>query len=826
MMSKKVSKKMNEDFCKALKIALVEKDVENAYKTLFEKLYPGCTNSPDRGDGLLRVPNDISAWYEFKYDCNLKNPDVRSSVILQHLCYLKKRVARGAFIAKAKLVGDKNEVFCIRTKALEKYLHREDIDLSLAPSSAAEENPSLVAEISEDKDIQPYIHDINEKFDFQTVIEELESISFDEPCIISMEPENMVGIYNWFEKNAIKGKKFGEGLVWTIDGAVECIVDIFFTHITAPNEIYVDEKKNILTYRGKPVKINRRNYNVFITRHRQKYTPSEQDALVANKDRIFEDIHRRRTGAFFTPQKWADDAFKMIAEQLGENFPDRYVLWGCAAGTGNLTRGHIFKEAYISTRDQGDIDTIKDRGYNKEATIFPYDFLSEIGSSGDFATTTGIEGVPPNLKKAFESGKKILFYDNFPFGKAGKDNCPKGAGKNIVNTAMLENKMGGCSAQLYAQFMWKILSLAELYPNQVYVALFSQSDFMTSASFKKFRSKWEKRFQLLDGMLFDAGNFSDVSSGWGISFTISGPKKVGDSNNKKILKLKEVNAEGRIEIIGTKEMYNADRNACNKWIREETKGKRFAEVLGCFNSGGNNVASSNRVVWICSRLLHRKMYIYEKEDNIREATHPIPIIPANFRKVAALFTARKLVKTNWINGQDEYIIPNTKHPDYEQWNNDAIALCLFNIASRQSSFRNIRDKGKDIPIENELFFMSNKEMRELSGNGIFDVLYQDTANFPKDRYVYNLLQTISLSDDVKRLLEMARDLIRKSMKRRETYHYNNDKYHLNAWDAGWVQLKPMLKKHYPEDYDRFVTAYKKFEDRMREGVYKFGFLRR
>ena len=204
----------------------------------------------------------------------------------------------------------------------------------------------------------------------------------------------------------------------------------------------------------------------------------------------------------------------------------------------------------------------------------------------------------------------------------------------------------------------------------------------------------------------------------------------------------------------------------------------------------------------------------------------IPLIPTNFRKIIALLAARKLVKPTWQNSQDEYIIPNTKHPEYLQWVNDAIVLCLFNIASRSSSFRNIRDKGKDIPIENELFFESNKKMRELSGNGIFDELHQDTINFPKDRYVYNLLQTTSLSEDALQVLNLAKQLICKSMGVRETHHYNNDKYHLNAWDAGWAQLRPMLKKYYKEEYDEFVTAYKQFEDRLREGVYKFGFLRK
>ena len=45
------------------------------------------------------------------------------------------------------------------------------------------------------------------------------------------------------------------------------------------------------------------------------------------------------------------------------------------------------------------------------------------------------------------------------------------------------------------------------------------------------------------------------------------------------------------------------------------------------------------------------------------------------------------------------------------------------------------------------------------------------------------------------------------------------------WIAGWGQLKPLLKQHFKNEYGGFTTLYRKFEDRMREGVYKFGFLK-
>ncbi len=54
------------------------------------------------------------------------------------------------------------------------------------------------------------------------------------------------------------------------------------------------------------------------------------------------------------------------------------------------------------------------------------------------------------------------------------------------------------------------------------------------------------------------------------------------------------------------------------------------------------------------------------------------------------------------------------------------------------------------------------------------------------------------------VLDAAKELVRKSMKMRKAYHEANPKYHLNAWDAGWAQLKPMLKQHLPAEYNEFV----------------------
>jgi len=504
--------KETKNLSKALKKSLVEKDVENAYRSTFETLFPGCISSPDKCDGVLKE-KDISSLLEFKYNINLRNSLDQSGVLVQSLYYLKKMEERGEPLPKTIFIGDVNECFCIPSDALIKYLSYK-LDWDISPSTAASKNPSLVAEIAQDDNINPFIYDINDKFDFLLVIEKMKNISLGKPFAIPITKNNIVEIFKRFEKDVVKDKKLISEQAFKEDESkrISELVDLFFTCLTSPKDAYLHpNKKDVVVVRGEEVKVNSNNYRVFFSQFRQEYKPSELEEITANKDRILEDTYRRFTGAFFTPDIWVAEAHKMIAEQFGENWKEEYVVWDCAAGTANLTRGYKFKELYISTLDQSDINTIKDCGYNQEATIFQYDFLDEVG----------IDRCPENLKKAFESGKKILFFINPPYGIASnRDETHKAnIAKTILNEKMKKDKMGFSCQQLYAQFIYKIKLLEEKYKN-VSISIFSPPLFMTGSSFEKFRNVFYNYFNFKDGMLFQANNFADVKSQWGISFTI------------------------------------------------------------------------------------------------------------------------------------------------------------------------------------------------------------------------------------------------------------------------------------------------------------------
>ena len=107
---------------------------------------------------------------------------------------------------------------------------------------------------------------------------------------------------------------------------------------------------------------------------------------------------QRRLGEFFTPTIWVDEAHKMISENLGADWKEKYVVWDPAWGTGNLTRDYKFKELYCSTIEASNIHSANQMGYNPEATKFQFDFLNEEDSA-----------LPKPLQDAINSGKEILF---------------------------------------------------------------------------------------------------------------------------------------------------------------------------------------------------------------------------------------------------------------------------------------------------------------------------------------------------------------------------------------------------------------------------------
>jgi hypothetical protein len=269
----------------------------------------------------------------------------------------------------------------------------------------------------------------------------------------------------------------------------------------------VSKRKTVVTKSfGEVSIVSRDAFQSFFGHFSSSYTPSQKHKLAAVVDRIVEDTTRRKQGEFFTPAIWVDKAHEYIASVYGEDWKEKYIVWDPAWGTGNLTRDHKFKELYVSTLNQSDIDTANQMGYNTEAVKFQYDFLND-----DY------EKLPVGLRNAIETGMEIIVLMNPPYGTAGtkgEGENKKGISINLINQEMKIEKMGRCVEQLYIQFIYRLMKLGV-----EKICMFTPPTVFVSESFETFRNKKISEYELKKGFLMDSANFADVKS-WGLSFSI------------------------------------------------------------------------------------------------------------------------------------------------------------------------------------------------------------------------------------------------------------------------------------------------------------------
>lgn len=189
----------------------------------------------------------------------------------------------------------------------------------------------------------------------------------------------------------------------------------------------------------------------------------------------------------------------------------------------------------------------------------------------------------------------------------------------------------------------------------------------------------------------------------------------------------------------------------------------------------------------------------------------------NFRKSCEYFSARKFISFTWKNEYSEFKKPNSDDERYNQYSMDSIIYSLFHSQNGVNS----TDE-----LNNEFFWMSVDQMKELSDENGYNELYND-ARTASDRHVYKLLfgeERIydKLSPDAKSVLDKATELVEMSIEMRQLMA--NDENHLDSWDAGYDQLKLVWKEYFPEQFKEFRQLYKNMEDRMRPLVYELGFL--
>lgn len=473
-------------------------------------------------------------------------------------------------------------------------------------------------------------------------------------------------------------------------------------------------------------------------------------------------------------------------------------------------------------------------------------------------------GLVESLIDGGEQGKKLLFFINPPYGTSGEMSSAatgkekkSGIAESMICEYMRDNKIGACSQQLYAQFLYRIDMIASYFGMDTYTGIFCPPLVMSGKQYDIFRSKVLIN-SYVDGFLFQASQFANVKSGWGISFTIWN-KNRGNNVYKMGVKTYE---SGNMETIQDKTVYYTNsrasdwvKSSCNDY-KEEYKTFTMSNALTvtdgiCGHSDkilgwamiNQNIPESNmQFVMLMNRRLKGHLSAY-------------PITYKSYFSVISYYTARKLITPNWINSKDEYMIPNIESGLWDRYCVDSIVYAIFNNATNIASLRNL----SGVDIYNQFFWLSKSYMRKLAGGEFSkddintaiedDLEYSQTVDlqgfkYPTgdkidiegfhndERYVHILLTTInkglmsgcSLSEEAKNVLSKATEILKKTFKFRKQFNLEHPEYHINTWDAGWYQIKALAKEYTPDDLKEFNDLYKALGDRMRPLVYELGFL--
>ena len=386
--------------------------------------------------------------------------------------------------------------------------------------------------------------------------------------------------------------------------------------------------------------------------------------ILERRDLLVPQDIRERKGSFFTPRIWVEKSQEYLAETLGEDWQDEYVIWDCCAGTGNLLANLTNKyNIWASTLDEPDVKVMKDQishGLNMlEAHIFQFDFLNDPFSK-----------LPQPLQDIInnpEKRKKLLIYINPPYAEVSShQSATKTTGKKGVNKSMMHDKymdkLGTAGRELFTQFLMRVNE--EL--RGAVLAEFSTLKILQGPAFIEFRKHFTPK--LLSLFIVPADTFDNVKGRFPIGFFIwntdiqepftSIESDVYDATGNNFLGKKYFQVYHKSDYI-------------NAWI-SQFKQTNQTQPLGFLEGINSNDFQHVNYVYIVNSKEQvknsRGLYIYQ--DNL---------VPC-----CIYFAVRHTIEATWQNDRDQFLCPNDGWKTDGEFQTDCLVWTLFsnNIQSQ------------------------------------------------------------------------------------------------------------------------------------------------
>lgn len=869
IVKKRITKKSVTILHQKLALKKNEKDVEGAWREIFTEYFLKNNNktekyiltSPYGTDGFIAPKENISLVFalrillEFKDGTNLTRSYDRARIMAQVIHYMKTFRDEGYSEPTVIVGADENQAFVLYAPHFIKYLDR-NYNWSIPPSAAYKQDLKLMHDLQEDKNTAVWPYNIDQSNGTErynaivslfTSIETIVQNGKGEPFKIKITSAGITGMFDEFKRIGLRSPE-----KVTPPDAVNLFMQMIVNQ-SSDKYYFVPNNRNKFHLPGdKTIDVYGPELETFFNHYDRNMSILEKDHLISIADRLIQDDIRRRKGDFWTPTIWANRANELMKRAFGNNYKETSLIWDPAAGTRNLTRDYQYSSLYISTIHDAEIQM--GNKYNSEAkAAFQYDFLNDDVNLNPLDNPDPNNWKIPNnlfydLKNAAITGKRVIFYTNPPYGTATNvqaDGSHKsGIAKNATLDYMKKNNYGNSSQQLYAQFFARVIKIvSDFNITNASIAFFTKPRHLFGGDdWRKFNTKLFSKFNFIDGNIFCAGEFSDTADTWPITFSIYSNKGAKQEpitltaeskvwlpktqqlhiENIKSIKPRMIYKEDSLSYWAKKNI-KEDKVFKNKYPQlssalklskgKKPRGKLLENSLGYMVNNSNNVGEgiSNSGVWIVTGSAYK--------------ANGFNVLKDNFNQAVVTFAARRSVMATWINDQENYKSPDEHNSIYPEFVNDSLIYSLFDNASYQSSYRGMGYSNCNYPDKwiNEWFWIPIDQVKKELNRLNIIMIFND-ARTDYDRYVAKEIKNRRFSKEAAAVLNLATQVWLDTLPYRELVIRNKPNLMLEAWDAGWYQIKQIAKLYPVDSYNEFREKFKILKKKISKNVYELGML--
>lgn len=639
-------------------------------------------------------------------------------------------------------------------------------------------------------------------------------------------PDNLKQVFDkWIEMIGKEVKGVGEedySLLFFADIMSDGTVS---THSNLPAELLHKGSSPVFSLNGTIYELgNKEWYRRFWAIYDRPPKAEYRDYLLERRDSLIPIDERSFKGAYYTPLHVVDKAYDKLADTLGKNRQQEYIVRDMCCGVGNLEVKHSnHRNIYMSTLDQPDIDVMKATKTCVAATRFQYDYLNDdITDDGkiDYNLTNK---VPEWLRRAIAEGKKILVLINPPYAEAtnrwflGEDITGEKNKKQWVSKTKLSQHMdwyGKASSELFTQF---VVRIAQEIPNAT-LAMFSTLKYINSTNFEKFRNKRSAKY--LDWFVVHNQAFDWMIWKFPIWFLIW--KTNNDGSNYTIDEVSTEVFDKDVIPIGQKIFYNLpSKSYLNVRFKRPRANKELAlPIKNTFSVASAKPSIRNRSDWAIWYMHCNWNDVQQTEQltslysSIFSAGHWIYINKENLRMSSIVFSVRRLVSQTWLNDRDQFLQPNIELP--KEFINDCLIRMLFNRCNKSASANDLERNDRTWSIVNHFIPYTEAEV-------------DSPERFESD-FMVQYMTDLVFSEEAQAVLDTGRELWRAYFAHTDN-HTTRDLYKLNRCDVWRYQIRKSLQMRNesgdfpPISFAEFETAYKALTEKLRPLVYEYGFLK-